>query len=215
MVDLGVERSERALCGLLELSPQRFFDTDRHRNGISQQVFCRRKSHWGISVLSHGRLYDMPEESCETSGTKSRLSYLSWLLPTSRTSNGALSDGRLVVVLQPLIDLVCQMFVWQCRGIWDLAVEQCSQCASSSLLLRLARSRWWWWSALAGRLCDVLPFRWFEPLWTRFHAVFGKPTLKKHSRHPAMREVLRNDCGPVGIFELQQAYQPLARHSGF
>jgi len=55
----------------------------------------------------------------------------------------------------------------------------------------------------------------FEPLWTRFHAVFGKPTFNKHSPHPAKREVLRNDCGPVGIFELQQAYQQLARHSGF
>src|SRR5262249_10273704 len=77
----------------------------------------------------------------ETSGTKSPLSYLSWLLPTSRTLNRALSYGRLLMILQPLVDLLCQMLVWQGRGIWDLAAEQCSQRTSSSLLLRLTCSR--------------------------------------------------------------------------
>src|SRR5262249_37524754 len=40
-----------------------------------------------------------------------------------------------------------------------------------------------------------------EPRWACLHAAFGKPTLKKHSPHPAKREVMRNDCGPVGSLD--------------
>src|SRR5262249_40894134 len=100
----------------------------------------------------------------ETSGTKSLLPYLSWLLPTSRTLNGALSYGRLLMILQPLVDLVCQTLVWQCRGIWDLAAEQCCQCTSSSLVLRPACSRRWCFH-LAGRLRNVPPLGRLETRW--------------------------------------------------
>ena len=61
------------------------------------------------------------------------------VLPASRTLNGALAYRRHLTWgrPQPLIDLLRQMFVWECHSIGNLTAKQSLQRKSGSLPLPL------------------------------------------------------------------------------